>query len=66
MKKEKVLNISSTIPLTDVQIKLNPHIDKMNMEGWELMSVAVEAIGIQELFIMFWRKTKVLEEVQEN
>jgi hypothetical protein len=29
----------------------------MNAEGWELMSAAVEAIGIEELFILFWKKT---------
>lgn len=52
----KIVNHSTTLPLSHVQTKLNTHIEKMNAEGWELMSVAVEAIGIEEVFIMFWRK----------
>ncbi len=52
----KVVNTSTTIQLVDVSTKLNAHIEHMNVQGWELMSVCIEAVGIQELFILFWRK----------
>lgn len=52
----KVLNKSTTLPLSHVQTKLNTHLETHNAQGWELMSIAIEAIGIEELIIMFWRK----------
>lgn len=51
-----ILNKATTIPLTQVQIKLDPHIEKMNAEGWQLMSAAPINIGIEEVFVLFWRK----------
>jgi hypothetical protein len=45
------------IPLTQVQIKLKQHIESMNTDRWELMSVAPINVGIEEVFVLFWRKT---------
>jgi hypothetical protein len=53
------VNTSSVITLTDIHQKLNPHIDAMNAKGWELMSVAQQEVGIQEVLILFWKKTVV-------
>ena len=53
----KILNHSTTIPLTQVKEKLNPHLEIMNSKSWELMSAAIEAIGIEEYIILFWKKT---------
>lgn len=53
----KIVNISSTIPLSDVGPKLNAHIEGMNTQGWELFSVIQQLVGIKEVFVMFWRKT---------
>lgn len=56
----KVLNKATHVPLTHVNDdKLNAHIGNMNAQGWELMTMAVEAIGIEERFIMFWRKVEI-------
>lgn len=52
----KVLNKSTTIPLTQVQIKLDVHIEKMNADGWQLMTVAAVNVGIEEVLVLFWRK----------
>lgn len=52
----KVINKATFIPLTQVSIKLNQSIETMNADGWELMNAAVESIGIEEFFILFWRK----------
>lgn len=56
---EKVINTSSIVPLVDViqHDKLNRHMQMKNAEGWELMSVQQELTGIQELLILFWKKT---------
>ena len=53
----KVLNKATTMPLTQVQIKLDQHLQAMNADGWELMSIAPINVGIEEVFVMFWRKT---------
>lgn len=53
----KVINKATHLPLTQLEIKLNQHIERMNADGWELMSAAIEAVGIEELFILFWKKT---------
>ena len=53
----KTVNRATILTLTDVHTKLNPHIEKMNTEGWELLSVAQQEVGIQEVLIMFWKKT---------
>lgn len=53
----KTTNSSSTIPLTHLN-KLNQHIQSMNVQGWELLSVIQKAIGIDEHLIMFWKKTE--------
>ena len=53
---QRVLNSSSTIPLTDVKTKLNAHIDLMNGQGWELLSVVQQTVGIYEFLVMFWKK----------
>jgi hypothetical protein len=45
------------LPIAHVKEKLNEHIEKQNVEGWELMTAAIENIGIEEVFILFWRKT---------
>lgn len=58
---QRVLNHSTNIPLTQCQQKLNPHIERMNADGWELMSAAPINIGIEEVFVLFWRK--IIEEV---
>jgi hypothetical protein len=55
----KTINKATTIPLTQVQIKLNAHVESMNTDGWELMSAAPISIGIEEVFILFWKKTIV-------
>jgi hypothetical protein len=60
--QSKVINKCTHIPYSHIGIKVNQHIEMMNVDGWELMSVAMEAIGIEELFIMFWRKP--VEEVK--
>lgn len=53
---QKVLNKCTFIPLTQMISKLDIHIEKMNTDNWELISVAVEAVGIEEFFVCFWRK----------
>ena len=50
------VNKATTVPLGDMQQRLNPHIESMNREGWELMSVTVETIGIHEVLLLFWKK----------
>jgi hypothetical protein len=59
----KVINMSTVLSLADVvqQERLNQHIQKQNAQGWELMSSALETTGIQELLLLFWKKT-----VEEN
>jgi hypothetical protein len=54
--KIKIVNRSTMVPIPDITTRLNPHIDQMNSESWELMSATVETVGIQELIILFWRK----------
>jgi hypothetical protein len=39
-----------------IEDKANNHIEKMNADGWELISVAPQAIGQFETFVFFWRK----------
>lgn len=53
---QKVLNKCTFVPLSHAVSKLDQHIEKMNGDSWELISVAVEAVGIEEFFICFWRK----------
>jgi hypothetical protein len=53
----RIINKATHLPLTQLEIKLNQHIEKMNADGWELMSAAIEAVGIEELFILFWKRT---------
>lgn len=53
---QKVQNKCTFIPLTQMVSKLDIHIEKMNVDGWELMSIAVEAVGIEEHFVLFWRR----------
>lgn len=62
----KIENRCTHVPLTHVtDDRLNAHMGKMNSDGWELMSVAVEAVGIEEKFIMFWvKRTKEANETQ--
>lgn len=62
----KVRNSVTTIPLTHAETKLEFHLQKMNNEGWELMSVAVENVGLKEVFLMFWRKDTSEEESGKN
>jgi hypothetical protein len=52
----KVLNKATTLPLSHIQTKLNDHLMQMNRDGWELMNAAIEAVGIEELIVCFWRK----------
>lgn len=52
----KIINKATFIPLSQVTTKLDSHIQTMNADDWELMSVAVEIVGIDEHFILFWRK----------
>lgn len=54
--KQKVLNKCSFVAYAQVQQKLNTHMESYNTDGWELISVATENIGIEEYFICFWRK----------
>jgi len=51
-----MINKATTVPLGDMQQRLNPHIETMNREGWSLMSVTVETIGIHEVLLMFWQR----------
>lgn len=54
---QKVLNKCTHVPLLHIiEDKANNHIEKMNTDGWELISVAPQAIGQFETFVMFWRK----------
>ena len=53
----KIVNTSSSLALTDVHTKLNPHIGTMNEQGWELFAVMQQLVGIKETLVMFWRKT---------
>jgi hypothetical protein len=53
----RVANRATVLTLVDVQNKLNPHIEKMNSEGWELLSVTQQEVGIQEVLILFWKKS---------
>ncbi len=53
---QKAINKVTFVTLTQVLTKLDIHIEKMNVDGWELMSIAVEAVGIEENFVLFWRK----------
>lgn len=59
----KVLNTITHVPLLHIiEDKANAHVQRMNADGWELISVAPQAIGQFEEFIMFWRK--VVEETK--
>lgn len=50
-------NRATIIPIADIQGRLNPHIEQMNSEGWELMSATVETVGLHESVILFWKKS---------
>jgi hypothetical protein len=50
------VNKASTVPLADAGQRLNPHIEQMNRDGWELMTVTVESVGTIEILLMFWKK----------
>lgn len=64
--QSKVINKCTHMPLTHIGIRMDQHIEKLNGEGWELMSVAVEAVGIEELFILFWRKVEEIKPVVKS
>jgi hypothetical protein len=57
LRKKKVFNKVTHVPLTHVMDdKLNSHMGVMNTDGWDLMNVFIEAVGIEERFVMIWRK----------
>jgi len=63
----KVLNKVTHIPLLHIiEDKANSHIEKMNNDGWEIISVAPQAIGQFETFVMFWRKVVEINVVPEK
>jgi hypothetical protein len=55
--KKRRINRATHVPMTHVyDDKLNAHFGKMNGEGWDLLTVFIEATGIEERFVMIWQK----------
>lgn len=54
---KKMINKVTHVPLPHVyDDKLNSHMGVMNSDGWELVNIFIEAIGIEERCIMIWGK----------
>ena len=51
----KTVNRSTSMPIADLG-RINPHIEQMNTEGWEILSVIQQDIGIHEYIVFFWKK----------
>ena len=51
-----MINKATTVPLASIGQQLNPHIETMNRDGWEMMTVTIETIGTIEVLLMFWKK----------
>jgi hypothetical protein len=57
LKPVKTINKATHVPLSHVyDDKLNAHMGVMNVDGWELINIFIEAIGIEERCIMIWGK----------
>lgn len=54
----RYLNTCTTLPIAHATTKLQAHIEKMNNDGWEILSVSIDNIGIEELFVIFWKKPR--------
>ncbi len=53
----KVQNTSTTVSLARAETMLPVHIQKMNDDGWELMSVFLRMTGLEETLFLLWKRT---------
>lgn len=53
----KIQNTSSSVQLSKVETVLPVHIQQMNNQGWELMSVFLRMTGLEEMLFLLWKRT---------